>query len=872
MRELRRPQRRPFGRTALRTLPLLLVLATVLSVLTAAPAAFAAKQEKKLNRKEIKAATEKLDPKYQAWLTEVDVLITDEELTAFLALEKDYQRDAFIKRFWEVRDAYMGTTRNEFHDRWEANLREVKARYGDLKEQRARMFLLNGAPSMLLEPRCTLLVPMEIWFYQRSEKVRGEFLGIFYRRWGAGPYQLWNPAEGLGALFQDNSASMATPGGGSNRSLTQIRDGCPDGDRLARAVAWVLNQGVQGYSILQARFESKPEPPKGEWIATFESYSTDVPEGAALLTADFDVTYPGRHQARTVLQAVVGVEASSAGVAQLADHRSYNFSLNGEIIQNGELFDSFRYKFDFPAAPSNDAAAAAGKLPLVFQRYARPGEYKIVLKLEDLNSQKVFRAERTLTVPEMDASAPPPPPSTPEEVESARILAEANAAISRGETTLKIIPPRGELQTGMLRFDTLTTGDIAKVTFAMDGKPVLTKKKPPFSVELDMGQLPRPRKLSAMAYDAAGHELATDELMVNAAGHRFRVNLVEPQKGKHYQNSLLARAETDVPDGEAIERVEFYLNETLVATLYQPPYVQPIVLPKGNPVGYVRSVAYLPDGNQTEDLVFINSPDPDYEELEIEFVELYTSAFDRNGRPVQSLEQKDVTIVEDGVKQEIVRFERVTDLPIHTAVALDISASMTDSLEKARDAALQYFQETVQPRDRAALVTFNDRPTLNVKFTNNKTTLAGGLAGMKAERGTSLYDTVIFSLYYFTGIKGQRALLLVSDGKDESSRFTYEDAVDYARRAGVTIYAIGLSEEVGRKKLTKLSEETGGRAFFLENVAELSGIYSTIEEELRSKYLIAYQSTNTTGTDFRTVDLKVSQPGVEAKTIRGYYP
>ncbi|HVR96741.1 MAG TPA: VWA domain-containing protein, partial [Thermoanaerobaculia bacterium] len=650
-------------------------------------------------------------------------------------------------------------------------------------------------------------------------------------------------------------------------------DGCPDGDRIARAIAWVLAQGAQGYSILQARFESKPEPPKGEWLATFESYSTDVPEGAALLTADFDIAYPGRHQARTVLQAMVNVLASSAGVAQLADHRSYNFSLNGELIQNGELFDSFRYKFDFPITPTpGETAAAESKLPLVFQRYVRPGEYKVVLKLEDLNSQKVFRAERSLTVPEMDAAAPLPPPSTPEEIESARLLAEANAAISRGETTLKIIPPRGELQTGMLRFDTLTTGDIAKVTFSMDGKPVLTKKKPPFSVELDMGQLPRPRKLTAAAYDVAGAELATDQIMVNAAGHRFRVNLVEPQKGKHYESSLLARAETDVPDGESIEHVEFYLNETLVATLYQPPFVQPIVLPKGNSIGYVRAVAYLPDGNQTEDLVFINSPDPEYEELEIEFVELYTSAVDRNGRPVQSLEQKDVTILEDGVKQDIVRFEKVTDLPIHTAVAIDISASMTDSLEKARDAALQFFQERVEPRDRAALVTFNDRPTLNVKFTNNKTTLAGGLAGLKAERGTALYDTVIFSLYYFTGIKGQRALLLVSDGKDENSRFTYEDAVDYARRAGVTIYTIGLSEEVDRKKLTKLAEETGGRAFFLESAAELSGIYTTIEEELRSKYLIAYQSSNTTGTEFRTVDLKVAQPGVEAKTIRGYYP
>ncbi|HVG08280.1 MAG TPA: VWA domain-containing protein, partial [Thermoanaerobaculia bacterium] len=151
--------------------------------------------------------------------------------------------------------------------------------------------------------------------------------------------------------------------------------------------------------------------------------------------------------------------------------------------------------------------------------------------------------------------------------------------------------------------------------------------------------------------------------------------------------------------------------------------------------------------------------------------------------------------------------------------------------------------------------------------------LAGGLAGLKPERATALYDSIIFSLFYFNGVKGQRAMLLLSDGKDEGSRFSYEDALDYARRAGVTIYSIGLGDDIDRKKLEKISEETGGRAFFSANTAGLDAIYHTIEEELRSKYLIAYQSTNTGGgDDFRTVDLKVNKPGTEAKTLRGYYP
>ena len=116
------------------------------------------------------------------------------------------------------------------------------------------------------------------------------------------------------------------------------------------------------------------------------------------------------------------------------------------------------------------------------------------------------------------------------------------------------------------------------------------------------------------------------------------------------------------------------------------------------------------------------------------------------------------------------------------------------------------------------MITFNDRPNLAVKFTNDLDELAGGLAGLKAERGTALYDSLVFSLYYFNGIKGQRALLLLSDGKDEGSRFSFEETLEYARRAGVTIYTIGLGDDAAHKKLAKLAEETGGRASCPEGV------------------------------------------------------
>lgn len=845
-----------------RWLPLLLVS---LIPFVASPAS-AAKRQSRAERKAQAAAIEKLPDKYKAWLDEVDILITDEEVAAFLALKEDYQRDAFMKEFWGARDPFRTTARNELKDRWDANVQQARQWFGKLDDARSEVLLLNGPPAARIVSRCTtVLWPTEVWFYAGSDRLRMEFFVVFYRRWGAGSWQIWRSFDGLDALFAEGAGTS-----GGDRNLQTIARGCIDGDKLAGAISWVQQQGLD-YDILEQRFRERPEDKSAEWVSSFASYSTDVDPAASPLPAKLEIEFPGRYQNRTVFQGVIAVPVSAATLAELHGHRSYNLLITGEILQNGELFDHFRFKFDLPA--DTVGSGEGESIPLIFQRLLRPGDVQLIIKLEDINSGKAIRLEKTVSVPATEHPAPNPPTS-PVDSETARILAEANAALSRGETTVKILPPHGELQTGMLRFDTLTTGPIDSVTFALDARDVLTKTKPPYSVELDLGSFPRPRTLVATARDKSGAELASDELVINAATHRFKVNLLEPRKGQRYKESLLAKADVEVPEGMFLERVEFFLNETRVATLYQPPFIQPILLPKSEPLAYVRAVAFLTDGNSAERLVFVNAPEGvNFDELDIQFVELYTSVLDRQSRPVADMAQGDFTVFEDGVKQEIVRFEKVTDLPFHAAVVLDVSASMEESLDQSRKAALTFLEETIKPKDRAAVITFNDHPNLLVKFTNNVTTLAGGLAGLKAERGTALYDTIVFSLFYYSGLKGQRAMLLLSDGKDEGSRFSFDDALDYARRAGVTIYAIGLGNELEKKKLSRFADETGGRSFFIETVAELPAIYKAIEEELRSQYLIAYQSTNTSGVnEFRTIELKLGKPGLEAKTLRGYYP
>ncbi len=848
-------------------------------------------------------AIARLPEKYRAWIEEVDVLIGEEERATFLALEKDYQRDAFIKRFWEVRDPLPRTARNELKDRWEVNVRQARELFQDLTDARSRVLLLNGPPEERIESKCPLLLwPLEVWFYARSEQIQEPLAVVLYRKWGSAPFRVWSPSEGIDGLFAqsvlESGEETAVPAAGAQRAsgrggseggpgsakgdggtrqrqhslaeITGFNGGCGDWEhaqKIAAGIVWVSSR--RDWDVLELKIVARQEGPGREWVSAFNSYSTDVPENASPLPGRLDLAFPGRFQNRTMVQGAVAVPADAPGQAALGEARSVNLLLTGEVLRDGELFDSFRYKFDFPVSEEG------GSIPLTFERPLRPGDYTLVVKVEDVNSGKFFREERAISVPVIDVTAPAPMTARlGEDAETTRILAEANAALRSGETTIHLVPPAGQLQTGMQRFDTLTTGTgIEKVTFSLDGKPVLTKKAPPYSVELDLGNVPRTRTLAVTAYDAAGAEIASHELLLNSSGHRFRVHLAEPRKGKHYDSSLLARAEVEVPEGETVQKVELYLNETRIATLFQPPYVHPVVLPKNEPIAYVRAVAYLPDGNTTEHVVFVNAPEY-LEEVDVDLVELYTTVLDRQGRPVPSgLEAQDFVVTEDGARQKIVRFERVTDLPIHAAVAIDVSASMEKSLEKAQAAAVQFLQGTVRPKDRAAVITFNDHPALAVKFTRDLRTLAGGLAGLKAERGTALYDSLIFSFYNFNGLKGRRAILLLSDGKDEGSRFTFEEALEFARRAGVTVYAIGLGEDVEKRKLARISEDTGGRAFFPKGAEELAGIYATIQEELRSQYLIAYQSTTTrTDPGFRVVDLKVGKSGLEAKTIRGYYP
>ena len=317
-------------------------------------------------------AVGRLQQHHRDWLEAAAALITREERTAFLKLARDYQRDAFIERFWRMRDPYPETARNELKERFEQMVVLVKNVYGTYEDDRARILLVHGRPHGGFQVRCTTTrIPAEVWAYQRSDLIEFPFLLIFLKNKPTGPAFVWRPGHDV--MFDQ---------------ALETAKGCINGERLTTALQAIRRDGI-AYERALERVLAKPRPRSEEWLATFAALSTEVAPGTAELPAELTLGFPGRRDSRTVVQGLLTVPREAVAVGEFAGYRSADFQLVGEVVADGRLFENFRYKFGFPAE-----ILPAGAVPLAFQRYLRPGDYTLILRLEDLHGKAVARVER----------------------------------------------------------------------------------------------------------------------------------------------------------------------------------------------------------------------------------------------------------------------------------------------------------------------------------------------------------------------------------------------------------------------------------------------------------------------------------------------
>jgi Ca-activated chloride channel family protein len=474
---------------------------------------------------------------------------------------------------------------------------------------------------------------------------------------------------------------------------------------------------------------------------------------------------------------------------------------------------------------------------------------------------------------------PEQPDAPPPQVAAAR--AEGRATVEKARdlgllpSAIALLPVAKEIVTGLQRFETKAADNVKAVDFYLNGSKVMTKTRPPFDADLNLGPLPRKHTIRVVAFGTAGRAIGEDEYIVNEGREIFRVRIMSPEKGARVSGPTRVVAAVAVPEGKALQKLEIYSNERRVATLYQAPFEQTVTISEGKSLGYVRIVGTLEDGTVAEDLRYVNAP-AYISEVSVDAVELYTTVTDK-GRPVPGLQQSNFKVFEDGVVQKIESFEYVKNLPLTLGVLVDTSASMLESLPEAQQAALSFLDFSIGPKDRAFTVSFDNEPYLLTKLTNRKDRLFRSLAGMRAEGSTALYDAIIYGLYQFTGVKGKKALVVLSDGKDTASKFDYETLVEYVKKAGISIYGIGLkisgADLEVKYKLNKLAQATGGQTFYIDSAKNLETVYKQINDDLRSQYMLTYYSTNTTAKDkWRKVEIKVEPSSLQARTITGYYP
>jgi len=816
--------------------------------------------------------------RWRIWLNEeVYPLITKEQRQAFLALETDAQRKSFAERLWILwgRQSGLGSA---FRGIYEERIELARLEIGNTVEDRARIFLIHGPPTFRHDPRCNeYFVPMDFWVWRYIEGIGEDVVVLFYQRDLLGHWRIWTTMDGYQGL-KPFGAQVGAGSAAGGRLDSPVYN-CPNGDvtmrLLAAAAEWSRDaRYLRGMNHFPEIFGGG---------GRLESTSHRFMEFSALLEKDaeplgFSITNNERAARGGLVQVgfAVDVDVDGLGTTPVGDIDVVQLDVVGEITSRDEVMvDKFRYLYSVPHA--------GDKVGLLLDRLVRPGKYQLRLKVEDVHSKHAaikvydFDVDPTLAVAEADDEHG----DFADEYGTGMLIGATNEVPAEPEEeeeqpTLRLVGPEGDAVSGLVRFNALVRPEVAKVTFFIDNEAVLTKNRPPFDIDLNIGPLPKLTAVMVVGFDASGNEIARDGYTLNVGRERFYVRLKPISSSDAGGDGIRVAAELNIPSDGELERLELFWNDEPLTTIHEPPYEASVVLNATEQFGYVRALASLSDGSQAEDIQFVNSPQFGTV-VKVTAIELPVTVLDSHGDPVTDLTMDDFTVYEDKVEQTISHFSLHRDLPVRMGIVIDTSGSMTATLPTVQRVVMGFLRDLLRPRDRAFIETFSDRPDILAGFTANFNIIENALLSLYADRATALYDAVIMGLFQFSGVTGRRAMIVLSDGDDTASENEFSDALGYARRMGVTIYVIGIdistTKVTTRWQMSKLASATGGRAFFVSEKSELGSIYDEINRELRTQYLIAFTSkSEQPPEELRKIKVEVDRKKVKVRTITGYYP
>jgi Ca-activated chloride channel family protein len=276
--------------------------------------------------------------------------------------------------------------------------------------------------------------------------------------------------------------------------------------------------------------------------------------------------------------------------------------------------------------------------------------------------------------------------------------------------------------------------------------------------------------------------------------------------------------------------------------------------------------------------------------VNVDLVLMYASVFDKKGDFVGGLKEDNFKVYEDGVEQKVASFSR-EDVPASMGILLDLSGSMKGKIDQVNKAALAFIRAS-NPQDQVFLIGFNDEVELLQDFTSDIDEVTDSLDNALVMGGTSLYDAIYLGVQKAqTGKKPKKAIVVITDGEDRDSYYNLNELLTKVQESDVQVFCVGFLNPSGSKgffgrwsksasdqahdALVRISEETGGKAYFPDKVTDIHTIVAEIATEIRSQYSLGYFSSNSARDgSFRRVKIQLVGQHIEDNYIRyrrGYY-
>lgn len=316
-----------------------------------------------------------------------------------------------------------------------------------------------------------------------------------------------------------------------------------------------------------------------------------------------------------------------------------------------------------------------------------------------------------------------------------------------------------------------------------------------------------------------------------------------------------------------------------------PPVLESLEKKKPQPVDPPQNSS-LPVRPQQQEPTVKKDPEGDdgfTTRVNVDLVNVIFTVSDKRGRFIKDLKKEDFQVYDDKRPAEAVRsFAAESNLPLRVGLVIDASNSIRSQFKFEQESAIEFLNQIIRPKaDRAFVLSFDSTTEITQDFTNDTEKLSHGVRLIRPGGGTAMYDAIYFACrdkLMNTGDTDnvRRAIILLSDGDDNQSRVTREEAIEMAQRAGVIIYTIStsLTPDKGRgdKVLERIADTTGGRSFFPFKIQDVANAFSDIQDELRSQYVLSYKPADFLADGrYRSIDISTPNKKLKVRSRKGYF-